>query len=349
LEGEKDTLAAAVLRELSEPAEATVPSPTQGEAAAAEAKPASAAAEEKPTPATKESIDAGDMPEFEESTGEAALSDDELAKLAQSSGLPLEGVELDARGLPRKRVSVPEPPVDGDNVARDSAYKVTTLSESIIIDAAAVGAPVEVREDAAKTRAARAGDTSPHRVVRAERERTAPAGLVIAVVALGLLSYLGMRYVLRVTEPTNAAASAEAASAAGTVEHPGTVTPSPAPAPSVANEPTADSTATDAADDVAVADVGATEVGATAAPPAPVYEDPAPFLDGGRLAPGLGLVVIDGPGEISVNRRAVGPGPTLVQLPAGTHTVTYRRGDVTGFRVVTVEPGRAVRVVLPSE
>ena len=77
--------------------------------------------------------------------------------------------------------------------------------------------------------------------------------------------------------------------------------------------------------------------------------DPAPFLDGGALDPSRGLLVVDGPGRVTIGSRELGDSPLRVELAAGQHNLTYRRGNVRGFRVIDVVARRAVRVVLPVE
>lgn len=284
-----------------------------------------------------------DTPEFEETTSEEVLTEEEIEKAAQATGLPLEGVELDARGLPRRRVTTNDLPRIDPPPSAVRPEKVATSSQSIVVDQAAVGAPVEVVENVQRSARPDGTKEKDARISR-ERQRTASPWLVIAVVAVGLASYIGMRLVLQMTE--GAGGSVQSQSDVGTnASMEGSVDGSVAVGPSA--EALSVTAPTLAEGGVGVTDASAER--ATSGFETMSDEDPSPYLDGGTLAAGQGLLVIEGSGEITVDRREIGRGPVTVPVAAGTHTVTYRRGEVTGFRVVSVPVGRALRVVLPAE
>lgn len=295
---------------------------------------------ERPTASGSKEEDDG--PSFEESEDEANLSDDELRAAAESSpGLPLEGIELDARGLPRRRART-------QDVAKVSEghtpQPVSTSDSSIIIDVAAVGGPVEVTEP-------------PPRKRENTDERANGSGssawlwLALAVVALGFGSYYVVRALLpappvpSVNNNAIPASDTDASATSGTVDD--------SAAPSAESDDAATSIAA-STDDAAVTDddasaTSAEDVASVRAAGLEFGLDPSVFLDGSTITEGRGLLVVDGPGRITVGTRDLGDSPLRVELPPGQHNLTYRRGNVRGFRVIEVEARRAVRLVLPNE
>jgi hypothetical protein len=289
-----------------------------------------------------------DAPAFEVHEGEALLSEEELLEAAKASpGLPLENVELDARGLPRRRTRTQ----DVGKVSEDhQPQPVATSDSSIIVDVAAVGAPVEVIEPPARTR-----DTT------GERSTTmggsmAWVWLFIAVVALGFGSYFLVRALLP-TSPIPADSSGDGAGSSsfesspshgpmGATNSVAVIAGADASEGDGGGETVAESEPLDSSalsgesdEDAAVVQGAGLEWGL----------DPTPFLDGGTLAPGRGLLVVEGTGRVMVGTREVGDAPLRVELAPGQHNLTYRRGNVRGFRVVDIVARRAVRVVLPNE
>ncbi len=316
--------------------------------------------------------DSDEGPEFTEGEDETALSEEEIARAARSTGTPLDGVKLDARGLPRRSNSVDDlPAIEGDAFTpHEPAKKDDRPSDSVIIDIKALGAQVEVREAppstkkkpsseraAAKTDGGKRAEGSP----ASERKPEAPstmnwAWIVVGMLVLGLGSFLLVR-LLSGTAPqpaVEADAGAETTLETPAIDAATATTPGPMLPDATAALPTdAGSIETNAA---------ATDAGSASALVAPtgggadgglVYEDPAPFLDGGVLAGGRGLLVIDGPrdpdGEITVNQRPVGLAPVSLALSPGVHTIRYRTHAVVVFRFVPVQSGRAVRITLPRE
>jgi len=316
----------------------------------ADSRPKREVSGERPTTGTRASDDESDedAPVFEEHEGEASLSEEELHEAAKASpGLPLENVELDARGLPRRRARTQ----DVAKVSEDHPPQpVSTSDSSIIIDVAAVGGPVEVKEP-------------PPRKRETTGERSTAMGgpmawvwLFVAVVALGFGSYFLVRALL--PTPTLPALSslddAGATSVSDATPEPTTTSPSDtatdagsvavvegedASAAGEAADREAPTNSSEPEEDSAVAQGAGLELGL----------DPAPFLDGGALDPARGLLVVDGPGRVTVGSREVGEAPLRVELAPGQHNLTYRRGNVRGFRVIDIVARRAVRVVLPNE
>lgn len=287
-------------------------------------------------------------PVFEEHEGEASLSEDELHEAAKASpGLPLENVELDARGLPRRRARTQ----DVAKVSEDhKPQPVSTSDSSIIIDVAAVGGPVEVKEPPPRKR-----ETTGER-------STAMSGpmawlwLLVAVVALGFGSYFLVRALLPgptpqtlpTTTPSNdnvvATQPEDGATSAGTPAQSAdaasvSVDDAAASDPSDGGEGQATTNSSEQEEDGSVTQGAGLELGL----------DPAPFLDGGTLEVTRGLLVVDGPGRVTVGSRDLGDAPLRVELAAGQHNLTYRRGNVRGFRVIDIVARRAVRVVLPND
>jgi CheY-like chemotaxis protein len=288
---------------------------------------------ERPTASVRDE-DVDDGPTFEEHEGEAALSEDELHAAANASpGLPLENIELDARGLPRRRARTQ----DVDKVSDDhKPQPVSTSDSSIIIDVAAVGGPVEVKEPPRKRQPSGERSTT-------LTGPTAWLWLLVAVVALGFLSY----YLVRALLPTPAPS---VQSSVGVLSGPqnSAVDPLPIADAQAAAAPVEDAAS---AEEPAVGNAAGEDEDAGAAPSAGLELglDPAPFLDGGALDPSRGLLVVDGPGRVTIGSRELGDSPLRVELAAGQHNLTYRRGNVRGFRVIDVVARRAVRVVLPVE
>ncbi|MDP3278423.1 MAG: response regulator [Deltaproteobacteria bacterium] len=275
-----------------------------------------------------------DEPSFEESEGEAELSDAEIELAAKASpGIPLDQVELDARGLPRKRTRTQE------TDRSDSSHvpvSVATSNSSIIVDEAAVGARVEVTEP--KRRRTESG------LRPALASPTAWLWLLIGVILLGFGSYALVRALLPPTPVVPVVAPATTQESSATV--PAAETPSPG---SVAAEP--------AQPDSAIEDApsGPDELfaapQASATPSAGIEDnlDPALFWDGGTPRAGQGLLVVDGEGTILVGTRELGAAPLRVELAPGQHNLTYARNNIRGFRVIEVREGRAVRLVLPAQ
>jgi CheY-like chemotaxis protein len=315
---------------------------------------------ERPTAGTP---DAEDGPSFEESESEAHLSEDELHAAAHSSpGLPLEGIDLDARGLPRRRART-------QDVAKVSEghtpQPVSTSDSSIIIDVAAVGGPVEVTEPPPRKR-----ETTDERVNAGGS--SAWLWLALAVVALGFGSYYVVRALLpppTLSNDANQGAAIVGFEAGATVASQGddsgvAESTEDASSGAVANSDddasvantTDDAGATSATDDASVESVesaqdasGASNGGEARAAGMEFDLDPTVFLDGSTMTEGRGLLVVDGPGHITVGTRDLGESPLRVELLPGQHNLTYRRGNVRGFRVIEVEARRAVRLVLPNE
>lgn len=292
---------------------------------------------ERPTASIRDE-DVDDGPTFEEHEGEAALSEDELHAAAKASpGLPLENIELDARGLPRRRARTQ----DVDKVSDDhKPQPVSTSDSSIIIDVAAVGGPVEVKEPPRKRQPSGERATT-------LTGPTAWLWLLVAVVALGFGSY----YLVRALLPTPAPS---VQSSVGVLSGPqnsaasSAVDPLPIADAQAVATPDEDAAS---AEEPAVGNAAVEDEDAGAAPSAGLELglDPAPFLDGGSLDPSRGLLVVDGPGRVTIGSRELGDSPLRVELAAGQHNLTYRRGNVRGFRVIDVVARRAVRVVLPVE
>jgi DNA-binding response OmpR family regulator len=311
-------------------------------------------AEPRPREVSGERPSAGaivdDAPEFEVHDGEAELSDAELRIAAESSpGLPLENVELDARGLPRRRLRT-EDKLDATDDHKPQP--VSTSDSSIIIDVAAVGAPVEVKEPPP-----RKGETTGERA----SSTSGPSPwlwLLVAVVGLGLGSY----YVVRALLPPPPAPSSApelallsndaeviAADVLAVVEDDRSASSAALERGGVSTERSAFVVDEDAS--VVNEESSAARDGSAMSPTAGLEFDldPMPFLDGSTLAEGRGLLVVEGSGRVTVGTRDLGEAPLRVELPVGQHNLTYRRGNVRGFRVIEVDARRAVRLVLPND
>ena len=85
------------------------------------------------------------------------------------------------------------------------------------------------------------------------------------------------------------------------------------------------------------------------------YRDPAPYLDGGTLPEGTGMLVVAAPRhgasavEVSVDQHPAGNAPVTLTLPAGFHAVRFRAGIITSYQFATVRAGVAVMVDAPSD
>jgi CheY-like chemotaxis protein len=244
-----------------------------------------------------------------------------------------EPVQLDARGLPRQRTVDEEPP----RAATGSS--VSTSNDSIIVDVSAVGGPVEVSEPAR----------------RPQPEPTRPSwagpatwwlGLLVAVIGLGFASYFAVRALL----PPPAVAPSDAPTPVRSAGSPRGIEGAPSP-----SEPSVIVTSpVETAPPAGEVEQDAGEVERDAGEGSPSSAgiegdlDPTPFLDGGALSPDVGLLAVEGPGRVTVGAREVGDSPLRVELAPGQHNLTYRRGNVRGFRVIEVRAGRAVRLSLPD-
>jgi CheY-like chemotaxis protein len=310
-------------------------------------------AEPRPREVSGERPSAGaivdDAPEFEVHEGEAELSDAELRIAAESSpGLPLENVELDARGLPRRRLRTEDKLDPADD---HKPQPVSTSDSSIIIDVAAVGAPVEVKEPPP-----RKGETTGERAI----STSGPSPwlwLLVAVVGLGLGSYYVVRALLPPPPaPSSAPELALMSNDAEVVAADVFVMEDDRGASIAAVERgdvPAESTAFVVDEDASVVNEASSSArDGSAMSPAAGLEfdlDPMPFLDGSTLAAGRGLLVVEGSGRVTVGTRDLGEAPLRVELPVGQHNLTYHRGNVRGFRVIEVDARRAVRLVLPND
>ncbi len=300
-----------------------------------------------------------EFPEIAEEEGEAELSEAELESVAKKSGVPMSGVKLDARGLPRKKIDVDElPPIEGDLFApHEPATRDEGPSHSVIIDVKALGAQVEVADappEAKRTSVrpksktvppaastAKAGDkTAPAKVAPAEPKSSLGwLWILVAMLVLGAISYAVVSAVRSSTTPSPATRDSDAAGAPAT-DDAAPVNTAPTEAADVAATNALEPDASNTAPAPSEADAGAL-----------VYEDAAGYLDGGTLAPNRGLLIIEGPlapdGEISVDGRIVGAAPVSLALAPSVHTIRYRTNAVVVFRFVPVQAGRAVRVSLP--
>ena len=354
VEEESGGLADAVLREILEPQvagkhmESPAASPTKTDARAVQAPVPSASPIPEVPPVTSPPASADDdTPDFEGSEAEADLSTAELdAAVKAAPGVPLEGPSLDARGLPRKR------PVPSSVPATESALAPAdpdaAPAAKIIVDSSVLASLPPAREPSAF-------DAMPS--LPPPRMRTAVSswlGLVAAMVLLALGSYAVVHVILSRRDGAVLAPDANVALASDTS----------VPSVVVASPPEEDATSVPAADAAvvtAVVDAAAPVLGGAleSGPPGPavgsmpVYEDPGPYLDGGTLTPGRGLLVIEAregfAGEVTVNQRAVGSVPVSVALVPGVHTVRFRSESLVVFRFVPIEAGRAVRMTVPAE
>lgn len=283
---------------------------------------------ERPTAPARAVVAEDDGPEVEQLTGDdAGLTPDELsAAAAASPGVLLDQVELDARGLPRRRARTQDmSKVDEEHVP----VRVSTSNSSIIVDEAAVGAPVEIREPKKKPTATVTEDLPP------EAGSFAWLWLIVVVVGLGFGSFWVVRLVM------------------GSANSPA---PAQDPPPVIVHALVADVPEQTSS---AEGTTGSTEDAGispeNSEPPAPASAemttdlDPAQWLDGGTLTEDKGLVVVEGHGRIFVGTREIGEAPLQQPTAAGQYNLTYQRGNIRGFRVIDVRPGRAVRLVLPQD
>ena len=78
-------------------------------------------------------------------------------------------------------------------------------------------------------------------------------------------------------------------------------------------------------------------------------------LDGGVLAPRMGLLVIQSqrrgasPVEVQIDQRAVGNAPVNASLTEGLHTLRFRAGIITSYQFATIRPGYALVLEAPSD
>jgi CheY-like chemotaxis protein len=257
---------------------------------------------------------------------EATLSPDEVeAAAAASPGILLDQVELDSRGLPRRRARTQDiAKVDQEHVP----VRVSTSNSSIIVDQAAVGAPVEIREP--KKKPSPVTEELP-----VESSSYAWLWLIVIVLGLGVGSFWVVR-LLMAQDPSPSSANGTTANVHALLSDGG-----PEPDQASSTEPEAVAPA----DDSATESAGPTPATAEMSPDL----EPAPFLDGGVLTEGRGLVVIEGDGHIYLGTREVGDAPLQQVLAPGQYNLTYQRGAIRGFRVIDVRANRAVRLVLPQQ
>jgi CheY-like chemotaxis protein len=356
IEGQRDSLANAVLAEISDTSDEGL-----------EAEPIESKSSE---PASAESRDASDgspsegseeFPEIAEEEGEAELSNDEIEAAAKTSGLPLSGVPLDARGLPRKRVEVDDlPPIEGEAFSpHEPAKRDQSPSSSIIVDVKALGAAVEVGRVPPSKESVSPKKKEPKAPAANKAATVAPAEpkssmgwlwILVAMLVLGTISYFVVSAVRTSATPDAGVRDERADDSIADATSQAVTAPvgdNASAAILSPGESDASLAASDASSQPAQAGTSATGDAGL------VYEDPEPFLDGGTLAGNRGVLVIEGPvdpeGEITVNGRNVGTAPTSVVLSAGVHTIRYRTHAVVVFRFVPVQAGRAVRITLPRE
>ncbi len=289
---------------------------------------------ERPTAPARAVEDDDDAPVVEAlESDDAALSDDEIdAAVAASPGLLLDQVELDARGLPRRRARTQDlAKVDETHVPS----RVSTSTDSIIVDEAAVGGTVEINEPRKK----------PASIVTEDlpQEPTSYAWLwlIVIVVALGFGSFWVVRLIMGQSTPGLTPTTPNAVHALVTDSESST------------HETVSEDSASEQTSDAPVVSNVATEPAVESATPAAAELttdlQPTAWLDGGTLAADKGLVVVEGQGRVFIGTREIGEAPLHEALVPGQYNLTYQRGNIRGFRVVDVRVGRAVRLVLPQE
>ncbi len=171
--------------------------------------------------------------------------------------------------------------------------------------------------------------------------------VLFGMLVAGLVSYRAVLWYLQqhpVVAPEQASADAEVIEA----------TPRPAVAPDAATTRAMGADAMVAADATAVTDA-TTRADVAMAIPGEPYADAAPYLDGGALPSGQGLLVVRAPRhggsavEVQVDQRVLGTAPLQQVMAEGLHTVRFRAGIITSYQFATVHPGVAVLVNPPSD
>ncbi|MEZ4408284.1 MAG: hypothetical protein R3A52_17665 [Polyangiales bacterium] len=159
-----------------------------------------------------------------------------------------------------------------------------------------------------------------------------PLLLLVLVGSAFVISYLAVYFYTR--ETPRPAASTPASALPPVPIEPAAVAPDPTPAP----DPTAPSNGT-----------------ANLVPTAGDTRDAAPFLDGGALEPGQGLIVVRAPRrgasavDVTVDQQPVGRAPLVLRQPVGFHRVRFRAGIITSFQSASVREGQATVLDPPSD